>query len=155
MKSATPPFLTRMTQVDYDTDMVMVAFQKLNGSEKFLGIARYMGDADEAKAELSVVVGEDVRNKGIGRNLIASCLTAAEDHEIGLVWVVVSSDNTAMLHLGEKMGFTVVETQGSHEFELRIKPDERQTVIKTLPETVPLFPGLQGLEKGSAGGART
>jgi len=155
MKSATPPFLTRMTQVDYDTDMVMVAFQKLNGSEKFLGIARYMGDADEAKAELSVVVGEDVRNKGIGRSLIASCLTAAEDHEIGLVWVVVSSDNTAMLHLGEKMGFTVVETQGSHEFELRIKPDERQTVIKTLPETVPLFPGLQGLEKGSAGGART
>lgn len=122
IKSITPQLLTRLTQIDYDRDMVMIAVQKPDGSERLSGVARYMGDTDGAKAELAVIVGEDVRNKGIGRNLIASCLAAAGDHEIDLVCCLVSSDNAAMLHLGESMGFTAVRAQGSHELELRIKP---------------------------------
>ena len=88
-------------------------------AEKLEPIAR-----NRKNAEFSVVVADRWQGKGIGAELLRRCLAIAREQKIETVRGTVLSENTQMLALGKKLGFTIEKVRGANEYELRLSLTE-------------------------------
>jgi acetyltransferase len=121
VKELSPEMLARLTQIDYDREIALVALDDNPKAKQMLGVARIVGDPDGKKGELSVVVGDPWHDKGIGSSLLEKCLSIAEKRGFQTVHGIVLSENQSMLALGKKLGFQVKKNPDSSEFELVIR----------------------------------
>ncbi|MEJ2658913.1 MAG: GNAT family N-acetyltransferase [Desulfobacterales bacterium] len=121
LKMLPPSMLARFTQIDYDREIALVALWGTEPNEKMLGVARVITDIYNRKnAEFSIVVGDPWQGKGIGAELLKRCLLIAKERGIENVHGIVLPENTQMLALGKKLGFTVKKIVGESEYELNI-----------------------------------
>ncbi|MFO1073526.1 MAG: GNAT family N-acetyltransferase [Geminicoccaceae bacterium] len=105
MREISEEFAARLTQIDYDREMVLVALDPDDPAE-FWGGARIAADADNRRAEYSVTIRSDKQGLGIGRICFERALAYAQDHGIEEVWGSVLAENDGMLGLAERLGFT-------------------------------------------------
>jgi acetyltransferase len=121
LKMLSPGMLARFTQIDYDREIALVALLETEPNEKMLGVARVITDIYNRKsAEFSIVVGDPWHGKGIGAELLKRCLSISKERGIENVKGIVLPENTQMLALGKKLGFTAKRIVGESEFELNI-----------------------------------
>lgn len=121
LKMLSPGMLARFTQIDYDREIALVALLGTEPNEKMLGVARVITDIyNQKNAEFSVVVGDPWHGKGIGAELLKRCLSISKERGIENVKGIVLPENTQMLALGKKLGFTAKKIVGESEFELNI-----------------------------------
>jgi len=121
LKMLPPGMLARFTQIDYDREIALVALLGAEPNEKMLGVARVITDIYNRKnAEFSVVVGDLWQGKGIGAELLKRCLSISKERGIENVKGIVLPENTQMLALGKKLGFTAKKIVGESEYELNI-----------------------------------
>jgi len=121
LKMLPPGMLARFTQIDYDREIALVALLGTEPTEKMLGVARVITDIYHPKnAEFSVVVGDFWQGKGIGAELLKRCLSISKERGIENVKGIVLPENTQMLALGKKLGFTAKKSVGESEYELNI-----------------------------------
>jgi acetyltransferase len=73
---------------------------------------------------LSIVVGDHWQGKGIGAALLKRCIAVAKEHGIQELEGIVLPENTRMLALGRKLGFSV--TRGLHSCDYELKIDLRK-----------------------------
>jgi len=118
LKSLPPYMLARFTQIDYDREIALVALPEAHADETLLGVARVINEANQKRAEFSVVVGDAWQGKGIGAALLKRCLDIAGERGLENVWGLVLAGNTQMLALGRKMGFTLKKVPDAGEYEL-------------------------------------
>ncbi len=123
VKEFTPKMLARFTQIDYDREIAMVALEDEPESDRKLGVARIIGDADGKEGEFAIVIGDPWHGKGIGLSLLGKCLSVAKKRGFKTVRGIVLSGNQGMLELGKKLGFQVQKHSDSGEFELVIHFD--------------------------------
>ncbi|MCP4339214.1 MAG: GNAT family N-acetyltransferase [Desulfobulbaceae bacterium] len=71
--------LARLCQVDYDRDLAFLAVLQEEKKEEIIGDARLNKFADFDTAELSFVVADQWRGRGIGNTLMDYCITVAKD----------------------------------------------------------------------------
>ena len=95
----------RLTQIDYDREMVLVALDPDN-PDLFWGGARIAADADNRRAEYSVTIRSDKQGLGLGRICFERVLDYARSRGIEEVWGSVLAENEGMLGLAERLGFT-------------------------------------------------
>jgi acetyltransferase len=112
--------LARFTQIDYDRHIALVAIAESQPEEKMLGVARVILGRSHNEAEFSVVVGDPWQGKGIGVALLQRCLRIAKERGIQKVNGAVLAENTQMLALGRKLGFTIKKEKDVPEYELSI-----------------------------------
>jgi len=121
LKMLSPSMLARFTQIDYDREIALVALLGSEPNEKMLGVARVITDIyNQKNAEFSIVVGDPWHGKGIGAELLKRCLSISKERGIENVKGIVLPENTQMLALGKKLGFTAKKSVGESEFELNI-----------------------------------
>jgi acetyltransferase len=121
LKTLPPGMLARFTQIDYDREIALVALLGAEPNEKMLGVARVITDIYHPKnAEFSVVVGDYWQGKGIGAELLKRCLSISKERGIENIEGIVLPENTQMLALGKKLGFTAKKSVGESEYELNI-----------------------------------
>jgi acetyltransferase len=120
LKQLPHSMLVRFTQIDYDREIALVALCESESNEKMLGVAHIITEINRKQAEFSVVVGDPWQGKGIGAELLKRCLSIAKERGIEKVWGIVLPENTHMLALGRKLGFTVKKKPGVSEYELHI-----------------------------------
>ena len=121
LKMLSPGMLARFTQIDYDREIALVALCGTEPNEKMLGVARVITDIYNRKnAEFSVVVGDLWHGKGIGAELLKRCLLISKERGIENVKGLVLPENTQMLALGKKLGFTAKKVPGEDEYHLSI-----------------------------------
>jgi acetyltransferase len=120
MKILPPSMLARFTQIDYDRHIALVAIAESQPEEKMLGVARVILGPNQREAEFSVLVGDPWQGRGIGAALLQRCLRIAKEHGIQKVTGTVLAENTQMLALGRKLGFTIKKEQDVPEYELSI-----------------------------------
>lgn len=65
-------FMIKLTQIDYDREMGLVATIEQEEDEKFIGICRYISLPDDQSCEFAIVVHDDWQHKGIGKCLIST-----------------------------------------------------------------------------------
>ncbi|MBW2088782.1 MAG: bifunctional acetate--CoA ligase family protein/GNAT family N-acetyltransferase [Deltaproteobacteria bacterium] len=113
--------LARFTQIDYDREIALVAVCGPELNEKMLGVARVIGNIYNRKhAEFSVIVGDLWQGKGIGAELLKRCLSISKERGIEQVTGIVLPENTQMLALGKKLGFSVKRVVGESDYKLEI-----------------------------------
>ena len=113
--------LARFTQIDYDREIALVALWEVEPNEKMLGVARVITDVYNQKhAEFSVIVADSWHGKGIGAELLKRCLSISKERGIETVTGIVLPENTQMLALGQKLGFSAERIAGESEYKLRI-----------------------------------
>ena len=95
----------RMTQIDYDREMALVALPP-TGKPEMLGIVRLASNPDNLGAEYAVLVRSDMKGRGLGLRLMEEILSYAKSRNIPTVYGQVLRENKAMLQLCEGLGFT-------------------------------------------------
>ena len=120
LKQLPHTMLARFTQIDYDRHIALVALGETEPSEKMLGVARVISGRNISDAEFSVVVADPWQGKGIGAALLQRCLSIAQERGIQKITGTVLAENTQMLALGRKLGFTIRKEADIPEYELSI-----------------------------------
>jgi acetyltransferase len=107
-KALTPELLVRLTQIDYDREIALIAMDAAGSGDRLLGVARLSGQPGDDKAEFAIVIGDPWQGLGVGAKLL-SCLAAiALRRKIKNLWGLVLRENRAMLELGRKLGWTLI-----------------------------------------------
>ena len=98
--------LFRMTQIDYDREMALVAIEAPGGEEKMVGAARIINDPEGTSAEFAIMVGDPWHGQGIGAALLTALINLGRRRGLETIWGYVLQENKQMLRLGKKVGFT-------------------------------------------------
>jgi acetyltransferase len=123
-RELTPAMLARMTLIDYDREMALVAVQKgeaqgnEEGAERIIGISQYVTNPDRASCEFSLVVSDALKGLGIGSRLMLSIMEAARDKGFQTIEGLVLKNNGNMLTLMRKLGFAVGNFDEDEDFKL-------------------------------------
>lgn len=121
----------RVTQVDYDRELTLVASHDAKPGE-IVAMATLVADPDGREAEYAVLVHHDYARHGLGRHLLKQLLEIARRRGIGTVHGDVLADNAPMLGLARSLGFNVTAVPGD--------PGCRRVEIGTGDHTGPLDP---------------
>jgi acetyltransferase len=114
--------LIRLTQLDYDRELALVAVID-SGAEKIeLGVARYFTNPDGETAEFAVVVADEWQHRGLGTRLMSCLIDAAREKGLKSFRGEILADNVKMLGLMRRMAFTC-----------HIKTDDPTLVIAEKP----------------------
>ena len=120
MKQLSKTMLIRLTQIDYDREIALIALINENEVSRMAGVARVIFEPGGQKGEFAVAVADKWQGKGIGASLLKRCLVYAEQQGLKTVWGIVIAENTQMLKLGRRLGFNIKFVPGSSEYELEI-----------------------------------
>jgi len=91
----------RLTQIDYDREMALVALH----CGTVLGIARYFADPDRLAAEYAIAVRSDWKGRGVGYLLMNRLIAIARRAGIGELTGEVLHENRTMLAMCRELGF--------------------------------------------------
>ena len=117
-KELTPTMLSRMTLIDYDREMALVAVQNDNDTERIIGMSQYITNPDRASCEFSLVVADDFGGQGLGSRLMLSIMEEARDKGLQEIDGLVLANNAGMLALMRKLGFEMKKFEDDPDFKL-------------------------------------
>jgi len=103
MKEVSHTFIARMTQIDYDREMALVA---MDGTD-LVGVARIVADPDNETAEYAVMVRSNLKGQGLGYQLMTDILDYARSRGIKRVFGDVLRENRTMLAMADDLGFKI------------------------------------------------
>ncbi|MFC6948269.1 GNAT family N-acetyltransferase [Paraburkholderia dipogonis] len=117
--------LARMTQIDYDREMALIAtVQSEDGVTRTLGVVRAVADPDNETAEFAVAVRSDQKGRRLGQLLMDRIIQYARAR--GIHWLVGEAlrENTPMIGLAKANGFTITRTEDPGVVGFRMALDE-------------------------------
>jgi acetyltransferase len=106
MKALPPALLARLTQIDYDREMALVALNP-DAPHELLGVVRLSADPDNAAAEYAVEVRSDWKGRGLGYALMQEIITYARSRGIGELYGTILAENAPMIDMARELGFSV------------------------------------------------
>jgi acetyltransferase len=117
VRSLSHEVAARLTQIDYDREMALVAVGPEDGgsddqgsgadggNRALYGVVRIAADPNNERAEYGVMVRSDMKGQGLGRHLMQRIIDYARDRGIAEIFGDVLRENTGMLRLAEQLGF--------------------------------------------------
>lgn len=106
LKELPRSLLVRFTQLDYATEMALIATTEVNGETVQIGVARYTTNPDGISCEFALVIGDQWQNQGLGSILMNELILCAKNRQLTFMSGEVLGNNAAMMHLMHKLGFT-------------------------------------------------
>ncbi|GKS91512.1 bifunctional acetate--CoA ligase family protein/GNAT family N-acetyltransferase [Acidovorax sp. SUPP2539] len=119
--------LARFTLIDYDREMALVAVYRersagedgeIIGTERIVGVSRYVTNPDQSSCEFALVVADDFNGRGLGSRLMLSIMDVARDRGLSEVDGLVLANNPSMLKLMRRLGFEVKAYPDDPDFKL-------------------------------------
>jgi acetyltransferase len=109
--------VARLTQLDYDRDMGLVAVASpfRGAAAEIHGGVRISADPDGQTAEFWVTVLSGLQSRGLGHLLMSRILAYARNRGISEVYGMVLRENGGMLTLCRDLGFREIEPPGGGE----------------------------------------
>lgn len=108
------PMLARLTLIDYDREMALVALQE----DRIVGVSRIVTNPDQTSCEFSLLVADEMAGKGLGSRLMEGIMAVARDKGLSEIEGLVLSGNGKMLALMKRLGFTVKAFAEDPDFRL-------------------------------------
>lgn len=105
MKGLSHALAARLSQLDYDREMAILARRAEDGL--VLGVARFAADPDNRQAEYAIALRSDWKGHGVGHLLMSRLIDIARRRGIGEIVGDVLHENEAMLRLARVLGFTL------------------------------------------------
>ena len=110
VKTVPASFTSRLTQIDYDRVMVFLALDETTG--QVLGTVQVHREPGTNRAEYAILVGSNLKGKGLGWALMSMMIGYARDIGLEEVHGEVLRDNTTMLRMCQELGFSVAALPG-------------------------------------------
>jgi len=104
--------LSRLTNIDYDREIAIVAEIEEAGNRKLIGVVRMIINPMNGKGEYAIVVADEWQGLGLGYQLTKYILEIAQARKIATVFGEVLYGNAPMIHLLGEFGFK--ETRNEH-----------------------------------------
>ena len=101
IRTVSSPAAARLSQIDYDREMVFVAEMQ---DETVGGVVRLVFDPNFESAECAIIVRTDLQLRGIGQALLSQALRYARSRGAVRVWGDVMSENAKTLDLARRLG---------------------------------------------------
>lgn len=98
--------VARMTQIDYDRELVLVAQANESGG-RVCGVAHLVSEPDSEAAEFAILVHHDHNGEGLGRFLMEQLIDYARRRGWKTIHGDVLNQNQKMLGLASKLGFVI------------------------------------------------
>ncbi|HTY21908.1 MAG TPA: GNAT family N-acetyltransferase, partial [Desulfomonilaceae bacterium] len=117
----TPMWIKRFTHINYAQDVAMVATEETESHERILGVCRIMRQSEIIRGEIAVVVGDAWQRRGIGTILMERSISIARKLGIRSIWGIVSPENTKMLAMANKLGFSVQLDAEAGVYEMKME----------------------------------
>jgi acetyltransferase len=100
--------LARVTQIDYSREMTMVIVDESGaGNNSILGEIRLIVDPDNQRADMGIAISTDFQSKGLGSKLLSKAIRYCRERGTASIVGTVLAENTHMLGLAKKFGFTL------------------------------------------------
>jgi acetyltransferase len=100
--------LARISHVDYDREIALVAeTMDANEERSIMGIVRLSKIHATNEARLSVLIGDPYQGIGLGGELVSRAVEVARSERIDRISSILTADNQVMVHIFEKLGFTI------------------------------------------------
>ncbi len=99
--------LVRLTQIDYDREMALLAVIETDGKEEEIGVARYASYPDQVSCEFAVVVDDDWQHQGVAHKLMDVLMDVARSKGLRTMDGEVLKRNQGMLKLAASLGFRI------------------------------------------------
>jgi acetyltransferase len=96
----------RLSQIDYDREMALIAVDRLTGPGEILGVSRIVADPENERAEFAVMVRSDMKGRGLGFQLMKDILDCARKRGTKIVHGEVLAENSTMLQMAAELGFS-------------------------------------------------
>ncbi len=106
--------------IDYTKQMVILAVVEEEGRETITGVAQFRGHEGSHTAEVAIVVKDAFQNRGIGTELLRHLTYIAKRQGLLGFSAEVLKENRIMLHLFEKIGFTMEKESLPDVYSLRL-----------------------------------
>ncbi len=100
-----PKMLARLTQVDYEHELALIALRNEADGDEIVGVARYMPLADGKSCEFAVSVADSLHGRGLGTLLMRRLVEAARDAGFDAMVGEILAGNEKMLRLARVLGF--------------------------------------------------
>lgn len=102
----TPTMLARLTQVDYDRELALIALSAEKGeAERIVGVARFAPNPDGESCEFAIVLDDQWNRRGIATILMERLFEAARDGKYKRMTGCVLPENESMLKLAARLNF--------------------------------------------------
>lgn len=127
IKELPPGLLARLTLIDYDREMALVAVYTqrtarddggFDERERIVGVSRIITNPDQTSCEFSLLVADDFGGKGLGSRLMEGITDVAREKGLADIEGLVLSNNTDMLKLMRGLGFTAKPFPEDPDFRL-------------------------------------
>ncbi|MDE2150478.1 MAG: bifunctional acetate--CoA ligase family protein/GNAT family N-acetyltransferase [Gammaproteobacteria bacterium] len=115
----------RLTQIDYDRELVLVAEPAVGQPHAVVALAHLALEPDGRRAEYAILVHQSHAGRGLGTHLMRCLLDYAAGRGVEQVYGEVMAENTAMLSLCARLGFTV-DSDPDDPSCLRVRIDPRR-----------------------------
>ncbi len=90
--------LRYLTEVDEQDHLALVAFERVDGVDLGLGVARFIRVSPET-AELAVTIADDIQGRGLGSLLFRELISAAGERGVRTMEAWVMAENTPALRM--------------------------------------------------------
>jgi acetyltransferase len=107
LKEATHDMLSRFCNIDYDREMAIIAEYTAKGKRKMVGVARLIIQRGSRSGEFAVLVADGFQKVGLGLKISDMIIGIALEKKLQRIYGTVLNDNTKMIELAKKLGFTV------------------------------------------------
>lgn len=106
--------LVRLTQIDYDREMALIALVQRAGKDVEIGVSRYTINPDGVTCEFALAVSDEWQHKAVGHKLMNALIEVARDKGLQLMEGIVLASNQEMLGLVTSLGFKVEMDEDDH-----------------------------------------
>jgi len=107
LKEITHDMLSRFCNIDYDREMAIIAEYIADGKRRNVGVGRIIIEPGWETGEFAVLVADDFQSNGLGLKLCDMLIGIAQDKGLQSMYGIVLNDNTKMIGLVKKLGFTL------------------------------------------------
>jgi len=107
-------------KLDCGTDVAMVALEQGESEARVLGLCGIHRKPESETGEFTVVVRDDWQGIGVGAKLVEVSLPVARDLGMKELWGIISPENTTMIEMANKLGFSVRQDPESGYYEMRL-----------------------------------
>lgn len=97
--------LSRLTELDFVNHVGLAATIEAEGTERFIGVGRYLRSVDAVAAEVAFAVVDEFQGRGIGTLLLHHLAQIARRQGINKFAAFVMGDNHQMLEVFANSGF--------------------------------------------------
>ncbi len=106
LRDRTHETAARLSQIDYDREMTMVAWE----GERMAGLARSAADPEFETAECAVIIRSDLREKGLATRLLGALIEAIAAQGIRQAVLIFPAGRPRLLNMSAELAFTLASS---------------------------------------------